>query len=64
MKSNQRSKSRTRAKELHSFKKKEETDTVRWEQERSEKWPLDFTIQPLLVTLECEQFNGIVGVEA
>lgn len=63
MKSNQRSKSTTTAKELHCFKKKEVTDVVRWEQERSEKWPLDFAIQPLLVTLESEKFNSTVGVE-
>lgn len=62
MKSNQRSK-RT-AKEVHCFKKKEATDIVRWELKRSEKQPQDFTIQPLLVTLESEKFKGTVGVEA
>lgn len=53
---------RTTGKELRCFNKKR-SNAASWEQERSGKWPLDFTIQQLLVTLENENFNSIVGVE-
>lgn len=63
MKSNQRVRNRIIIRELYCFKKKEVIYVVRWVWERFEKRLLEFIIYRLLVILESESFNGIVGVE-